>query len=372
MSGPQAGERPLDLASRWVLESGIQSPCGGFHAWFDLGAGRYSFLYPEITGYGITALIFLSGLRRDRSIIERAMRAGEWILSAALHPCGGVRTRLYGEDETPDPFYSFSSGNIFSFDTAMVLYGMVHLAQATGDGRFLDASVAMGRFLTGTMQAGNGALLPLFNPKTGAAATLNDGKWSNQAGGFLAKASLGLIALSEATGDRSYRDAVVELCDHALTTQDPSGRFITDRASGTTHLHPHCYAAEGLLWAGTALDIPRYVDASRRATRWIFSLTAAGQINELYSPSTGRFNAVMRSDILAQALRLGTVFSCDGGLAALREELGAHQYRGVETVQRGGFLYTRGGQHVNSWCTMFALQALALAWKDSAPLALLI
>ena len=359
MSDPRADESPPALAARWILESGIQSPRGGFHAWFDLSAGRHSFLYSEITGYGITTLLFLSRMTGDRGIIDRAARAGEWVLSEALHPCGGVRTRRYGEWETADPFYSFSSGTIFSFDTAMVLYGVVNLYRETADEQFLGAAVSMARFLTDTMQAGDGALLPVFDPRRRAAATLDDGKWSNQRGGFLAKASLGLIDLFRVTGDRRYRDAAVRLCDYALSTQESSGRFITDRRSGTTNLHPHCYAAEGLLYTGTALEVARYIEAARSAVRWIFSSTSPGRINELYAPSTGAFNDVRRTDILAQALRLGIIFSCDAGLAELREELLNNQYRGGEAGQRGGFLYTGGGQHVNSWCTMFALQALA-------------
>ncbi|MDD5556322.1 MAG: hypothetical protein PHN82_03625 [bacterium] len=366
MSGPRAGDPAVDLAARWLLESGIQSPGGGFHAWFDLDAGRPSFLYTEITGYGITTLLLLARVSGDRGPVARAVRAAEWILSAAAHPCGGVLTRLYAGGEDADPLYSFEGGRVFSFDTAMVLYGMVLLARETGERRFLDAARSMALFLTDRMQAADGSLLPVFDGRRGAPFIPGGSKWSDQAGPFHAKAALGLVEIFRDTGENRYRDSAVRLCDFALAAQEESGRFITGGRSATTNLHPHCYAAEGLLYAGGALGIPRFVDAARRGAEWALRAADGGRGGETFDPSAGRFSGAVRTDVLAQATRLAALLCPGGGPDGLRDALRARQYLGDAPGGRGGFLYRGDGRHVNSWCTMFAIHALALASEPDA------
>ncbi|MHC4582918.1 MAG: hypothetical protein ACYS3N_00215, partial [Planctomycetota bacterium] len=84
-------------------------------------------------------------------------------------------------------------------------------------------------------------------------------------------------------------------------------------------------------------------------------------INELYDPSTGRFNQLQRSDILAQVLRLGLVFSLNHKIIdELRPVLLGYQYLGENLNQRGGFLFCRENRNINSWCSMFAIQALSI------------
>src|SRR3989338_2339056 len=124
---------PLDLASGWILNSSIQSEKGGFYAWYDSDKGEYPYLYSEISGYGITALLFLSKLFGADELIGRARMSADWLIRTSLHPSGGVRTRLYKNDETADETYSFSAENIFSFDTGMVLNGMINLHGVTSE-----------------------------------------------------------------------------------------------------------------------------------------------------------------------------------------------------------------------------------------------
>lgn len=349
---------PIDLAAQWILKSGIQSDGGGFYAWYDLKAAAPSYLYSEITGYGITALLFLYRLLKEELFMEQAIKAGDWIIEYAMHPCGGVKTRLYNDDDKADKTYSFSGENIFSFDTGMVLYGMVNIYKQTKDKKFLDVSKRLAKFLTEKMQNIDGSLSPIYNAKTDKIIESYD-KWSNQRGGFHAKVSLGLVGLFELTRDKSYSDAAVKLCEYAVATQEDSGRFITDRITKTTHLHPHCYAAEGLLYTGAVLGIPSFIESSRRATEWAYKGVTSNGINELYDPATKAFNNFQRSDIIAQLLRLGLVFSVGDKTDCLKSVLLKYQYNGEKSHQNGGLLFSRKVAHINSWCTMFAIQALA-------------
>jgi len=308
MLNAKAREDSFGLASQWLSTSGIQSESGGFYAWYSLNEKTYSYIYSEITGYAITTLLFLYNIFKDNGLIRNAEMAADWIIESSMHPCGGVRTRLYKDDDSADTLYSFSGDKIFSFDTGMVLYGMVNLCKLTRNSRCLQASEMLAKFLIDKMQNKDGSLSAIYDPKTDQIIGSLD-KWSSQPGGFHAKVSLGLVDLFEITQNDKYRDAAIKLCEYAISTQEESGRFVTDKASQTTHMHPHCYAAEGLLYTGASFGITEFVESAGRATAWAFENVSSEGINGLYDPSTGRFNDVQRCDILAQVLRLGILFS---------------------------------------------------------------
>ncbi len=354
----RVGNSSVDLAAKWIASSGIQSDQGGFFAWFNLQDENYSYLYSEITGYGITSLLFLYKLFGEEAFVDKAKQAAHWITSRSMHPCGGVRTRLFDDDEMADTSYSFTGEKVFSFDTGMVLYGIVNLYKLTGNAEYLQVSETLADFLIDRMQGQDGSLSPVYDAKKGEVLESDD-KWSNRRSGFHAKVSMGLADLYRIKRSNKYRDAAVRLCEYAVTTQDESGRFITDNTDKTTHLHPHCYSAEGLWYTGTLLKITSFIESAKKATEWAFANTSANGINELYNPLTKTFNTSQRSDIIAQVLRLGIIFSIGSKIDELKSVLLAYQYSGEDMGQKGGFLYDKESQCVNSWCTMFAMQALA-------------
>lgn len=358
MSDIRVEKSQVDLTAEWILNSGIQSDKGGFFAWYNLQDKSYSYLYSEITGYGITALLFLYKILGEKTIIDKAEQAADWIIKSSMHSCGGIKTRLYEEDEKADKRYSFTGENIFSFDTGMVLYGVVNLYNLTKKTKYLQISETLADFLIDKMQNQDGSLSPIYDAKTGKRIELED-KWSNQRSGFHAKVSMGLVDLYIIKQNKKYYDAAVKLCEYAIATQETSGRFITDKINKTTHLHPHCYTAEGLWYTGTSLKKSSFVESAKKATKWAFKYMSSSGINELYDPLTKTFGVSQRSDIIAQVLRLGLIFSISHRIDELKSVLLGYQYCGEDLSQKGGFFFSKDSKHVNSWCTMFAIQALA-------------
>lgn len=355
----QFNKSPSGSAAHWMLASGIQADNGGVCAWHNLKDGSNSYLYSEITGYAITTLLFLFRVCKDKIFLEKAKLAAGWIVDEALHSCGGVKTRLYKDEVTAEKDYSFLEERIFSFDTGMVLYGMVNLYKAAKDPKFLGISEKIAGFLSDKMLAKDGYLYPIYDAKTGKAISPED-KWSNRAGSFHAKVSLGFVELFKITGEKRYKEISIKLCEYAMSKQEDSGRFITDVLKKTTHVHPHCYSVEGLWYTGTNFDIPEFVNSGKKAVEWVFKNVSGNGINELYDPASGGFNDFQRSDILAQVLRLGVMYKIGSNMDELISVLSGYQYR-CDSEQNGGFLYSRNDGHVNSWCSMFALQALYLA-----------
>ena len=363
------------LAKEWLLHSGIQniegSNTGGFNAWFELDQKSYSYAYSEITGYGITTLLYLEDhFEGEQNFLAGAVSAAEWLMTHAIHPCGGVKTRDYYHATEESHLYSFDSDNIYAFDNGMVLYGIVNLYKRTGEKKYLDFARYIAEFLIKDMLKEDGLFFAVFNVSNGTRQD-DPWKWSSQSGSYHAKLALGFTDLFDVTGEEKYKEIVLRLCRKCITFQEGSGRFITSRADNTTHLHPHCYSAEGLMYAGAYFGEDEFIESATHATTWIFdNQLPDGGIPKKF---TGKeFMNYYRSDILAQSLRLGLLMGVMDKIDEtyftyfddLRKKLIDFQYM-EENDQAGGFFYgtTLDGsekQHLNSWCTMFAVQALIM------------
>ncbi len=352
---------PVHKATGWVLDSGIQQSSGAFCAWFDLGKGRNSFEYSETTGYGITALAFLNQVKGNSRLVEKAGKAGQWLSEKAITKEGAVLARNYQEFEDANEKFSFEGGNVFAFDAGMVLNGFVDLHALTGEHQFIDTAKRIGNFLLENMFK-EGKMYAIYSTKTGEIKDSEE-KWSTQPGSFHAKLSIGFLKLAETARGKRFRKAATALCENALLMQKPDGRFVTNSRNKSTHLHPHCYAAEGLLFAGLKLGKQRFVDAAENAVNWALSNQAKDSgINAFFS---GEWNQSQRSDVIAQVLRLALALKAIGRLASVPEEKLSGLRKRLLQFQHesGGFLYGKEldldeKNCVNSWCTMFALQAL--------------
>ncbi len=203
------------------------------------------------------------------------------------------------------------------------------------------------------------SIAPIYNPRSDKKLDPKD-KWSNQSGSFHAKVAMSLTDLFEITKNPDYKNAAIKLCEFALTKQDASGRFITDQTKNTTHLHPHSYTIEGLAYTGSTFNIQNFVDAAENAAIWMLGKIEDNALRELFNPETGKFNDFIRTDILAQAIRIGILFGKKKETESLRKTLIEYQFLEENSLHAGGLLYSKNNLHVNSWCSMFALQALAL------------
>ncbi|MFH1837577.1 MAG: glycoside hydrolase family 88 protein [Candidatus Omnitrophota bacterium] len=361
------------MAKDWLLNSGIQNTDGknqrGFNAWFDLETAEYPYIYSEITGYGITTLLYLKKFF-DEEFSSRAISAADWLIDNAMDESGGVKTRYYHEAMDETDIYSFENGNLYAFDNGMVLYGMINLYKDSRDEKYLKISKKVASFMIDHMRKSDGFFYASYNPKTKERED-SSRKWSTQSGSYHAKLALGFTDLYEVTKEEMYKDVTISLCEKAIELQDVSGRFITSRADNSTHMHPHAYSAEGLLYTGIYFEENDLIDSAERAVKW--SLDSQNPDGGIPKKHDGQdFVNLYRTDILAQILRLGALLKSLGRLdeiyssklEKLRNSLLFFQYKENDR-QKGGFYYgfTLDGkkkEHINSWCSMFALQALIM------------
>ena len=61
----------------------------------EVGRDEPPFLYTEVTGYAIQDLVDIYSLTHNPELLDRAIRAAQWIAKQATHESGGVLTRFY-------------------------------------------------------------------------------------------------------------------------------------------------------------------------------------------------------------------------------------------------------------------------------------
>jgi hypothetical protein len=333
----------MDAARRlrhWLLEGPAQLR-GGEHAGGVAGSfdaqGRAGYVYGEITGYWLHWRAGLDGEREARA--RRAAAAVAWCERQFAQGVPPTRIHLGAADA------DWRNDATFLFDLAMlaggigraVQHGLVPVPQAL--------CARLGAALAGFVQGGE--LVPLRRLR--GDAPLPD-RWSTRLDNYEVKAATRILMLAAVA---EVPDAVVQACDALVAERAPRAA-----QAPVELLHPTLYYLEGVLaarplhWPGVAPLLARMLALAN----------ADGAL-----PEAPEVPGVWRSDVLAQALRVGA-FLRD------RHVPGAPEAARLDAMARN--LAARVGEDgsipfrtdapplANTWCAMFAEQALR--WHAAA------
>lgn len=360
-------DQKINFTINWLLYSGIQNPessydidgidiSGSFNAWFDLEKNNYPYVYTEISGYALTLLLYLYKETGDNIYLKRAQKVGNWLLKIQNYT-GAFPTAFYLSDSSirkPDSFLSFDAGMVFN--------GLANLYRHTNQEKYLISAKKAADWIL-NYQKKDGSIAAMIS-KDGSKIKDNEETWSSQPGSYHAKLAIGYLNLHDLTKEENYLKAARKLCDYALSFQQSNGQFFTYGKIKGTNFHPHAYTAEGLFVAGIYLNEAKYKKSAQKATQWAISYNKEGIIPRQKHKNTLNYNE--RIDVLAQIYRLATLLGIknDSNEKILNHILN-HQYFGENKSQHGGFLFGKlsSGEkapHINSWVSMFALQALKL------------
>ncbi len=363
----------LELVENWLLNSGIQDQSkedirrGGVYAWYDTSINSYSFLYSEITGYALSWFAYQYISTKKDIYLLRSEAAANWLIEKAINPrIGGVMCRHDGNQwrET-----------ICAFCNGMVLNGLCNTYKISDNKDILKTAIGIGDCLLNDLQKDNGSFYSKFDPNS-KEATNPGGKWSLISGAFLIKLSIGLLNLAQITGNENYKKAAKDLCDWGLGFQNENGRFCTSPDSMETFLHPHCYAAEGLLVAGLVLDENKYIKSAQKAVSWISKFQKeCGGFPSYFS--NGEFKKATSPDMTAQVLRLWLMLKeserpkidFSGALGSITRLQNTSKKSSIHGgIMAGDAWFTDTnensdftGKHINSWVSMFSAQAIRMS-----------
>ena len=356
----------------WFVSSGIQHLKsdslyhGAVQAWYDSNTATYGFFYPESTGYAISFLLYLNQQEKNADYFNKAKAAAKWLQKQALdHTLMEIRHKFFLH---PQPSVSHIS---YSFDNSIIASGFVHLYTTTGNSQYLDFATEMADRLVQNMQSEEGYFYSHFDIETGKIMEGGD-KWSLQPSSHHAKVALFLMRLYEETKKKKYRESANRICQWVMGRQLEDGRFVTNSVDNSTLHHPHCYALEGMLFAGVSLNDEKMLKSVERGIQWLLrSQLSNGGIPAEFNNNV--FSASERGDSLAQTIRL-TVIALHRGwidpshfskLTKMVRRLLDFQCLDGPLSQNGGFRFLIDGQghpqnHMNSWVTMFAVQAMQM------------
>ncbi|MFD3590374.1 hypothetical protein [Streptomyces sp. NPDC058683] len=336
------------------------------------GGAAPAYVYPEIAGYYLTWLAFLRTVEPDRTAraTVRIEAVTGWLARELAGP-GGPRTRSY-LDPAEEPPEEWRNDALFAFDLGMVLRGLIASVSATGMGGtttaqhaaaeppVAESSTARAAELLDRLRDQDGSWLSC-RPLPGATAPPE--RWSTRPGPHLLKVAGGVLALTRP------QDAP-RLTEAARATLRRHAAALADRLPAMSH--PALYALEGLLQAEAAGHTEYRAELERCYTR-LSSHLAHGVLHEYAERPDSR----IRSDVLAQLLRVGSVLASQGRLDA--DAVGELPYVAkalTERIDPAGALpfdsaddsdgaarsgaAGRGARAGlgNTWCAMFAHQAL--------------
>jgi hypothetical protein len=350
LSSPSLTQLSHDQAAgAWFLRSGIQESTGGVARYYRADLGRNLRLSTEITGYSISALVWLYGRSGDREYLQAAERAATFLVDKAWMDSPGIWPYEYPDDGSAESLAYF-------FDTGIIVRGLLSLWRVTGEQKWLDAAVCGGESFD-HFRAGE-AFHPILQLPSCEALPYTS-QWSRGPGCYQLKSAMAFRDLAVATRRAdfaaSWERALRWSLDHAdefLPAETPSKTM--DR------LHAFSYFLEAILQES---DRPEIREALR---------TGIERVSAFLRSIRDEFE---RSDVNGQLLRVRLLANAAGAVdldvAEAAEEaarIPAFQAApGAGLRFAGGYRFgRRGGEsipHSNPVSTAFCLQALDM-WSD--------
>jgi hypothetical protein len=313
---------PATQILEWLVSPSVVDHEGRVMSWSNPRHPGYP--YPEISGY-LLSLLALEG-ESTLDIRDRIARR----LVSDVSPAGGVGR----------------GGVDYVFDSAMALAGLIAHKSAGGalpDDRSIDRLFDFVTVNLTARRAGKGL------------STADPNHWSVSYGCHLLKVVIALYAYDERR-PTSTTSVLIDRLVSELTGLYDNGRFRTNASSLLTYLHSCCYAVEGLL----VLQGRRHGDHQeliRGSARWLAEIqTSEGGLRAFHD---GRDSfGTLHTDATAQAIRIWSLVDATAYRDQIDRGLG---FLTDMTTPVGGLRYEPGSDDVNTWASIFGLQAFRWA-----------
>jgi len=306
----------------WLQSAGVVRPDGHVLSW--VNPDRPGYAYPEIAGYLLSYLTW-----EGASTVETRNRVASG-LAADMSARGGVGR--WGID--------------YAFDSAVALTGLLRHERAGGQ---LPATEMVDRLYAFVVRC-----VAERTAYVGASDT-DPSHWSVSYGSHLLKLVIALTAYEGSRAVPGHSAPVAQLVEDLVPLYD-DGRFKVNDLSGETYTHSHCYAVEGLLTL-EGRGLGEFRSLINGAADWLAQI----QLEDGGVPSRHDGTVALggpHTDCTAQAVRIWALV--DSERYATEISRGAAF---LHEMEKGGpFRYRPDSDDMNTWATMFAVQALR--WAD--------
>jgi hypothetical protein len=351
--------RPPQATSRiegWLLRGGVLVDEGvhegGVAGWLDHD-GKPEFVYAEAAGYYLTTMAWLaSGTVSSPDHADTARRcshrAAGWLANLLSGP-GVLPTRLYLPEQRAD----WRNSGVFSFDLAMAARGLAVTRHAIGRHDRLKALSTLCGMLD---RISSDADVMVSHESVAGSVTAIPDRWSTRPGPHHLKAAAVVLGMPE----RIVGTAMIGV---AQRTCEQWSEALRADVWPCQELHAVLYGFEGMIIRAGAGDGDGLRDVEALFMRLMELQAPDGTLPEAVN------GGVVRSDVLAQALRVGLILRGRGYLTGSiwTERLGLLTEALLGFVRPdGGVVFSHDQGVANSWCAMFAHQALYLRAREGA------
>ena len=126
----------IETAGRWFLQSGIQEASGGVARYYRSDLRANARVSTEITGYAVSALLFLHQRTGDPAYLDAGLRAARFLTRQAWDVrLGTFPFELNG---------ALGSSYAYFFDCGIIVRGLLYAWRVTGDSEFRSAAITCG------------------------------------------------------------------------------------------------------------------------------------------------------------------------------------------------------------------------------------
>lgn len=342
----------LENFVNWFMDSSIYNGNGAYNAFTKIyNPGP---IYPELTAYALSLGSILYNRTNKAVFLDRAKSSAKFMCENFENGVG-----------------DFNGNGFFLFDTGILVSGLLDLYNYTGDTKYLTEAE---KRLTWMLSNFDGDYFPPVVSHDGSL----ENRWSQKPSIHLAKLAIPLAKGWKLFGDESCKRIGTRLLDNLAKHQRKDGRFVIDKTSDNTMLHPHCYATEGYLVAGIIWERDDYLNIVRKASQWLANVQNNDGSFYKWLPNTGyhsvtkrimsRFVKTKVADATAQAIRIWKVLGENhAGIAKAEEFIGfmTNEYGLRNHAREIGFI-TSIDERVYSWPGFFYIHAMLIEFGDTS------
>jgi len=357
--------RSYEMTRNWLLESGISvsnssdQNHGGVHSFFDEKKNEFAFLYPEITGYFISTMRFLYEHEKNEKFVKLAKASSNWLIQ--LYEKHGGIIQGISRQGVPQKL-------AYSFDTGICSKGLLDCFAITKEEKFLEYAKKLNQWILNETIENNGFVKPTKNLQTNEFEE-DTNVWYKRSGCLHIKLTIPLLQQYMITKNESLLETATKIADSISAYQNDDGSIFLHTDSKIINLHTMCYALEGLIHTYMITRNEDYISRCKKAITWCDQQVQDDGSIDLWFNSKHHSKS---SYPIAQLIRLKILVakldgsSLDETVRRLESFLLSLQAQNDDTKINGGFYEEfnksvfgwKKTLKVNSWASMFSLQAL--------------
>lgn len=357
--------KSFEEVKNWLISSGLfisddEKNRGAVNSFFDEQSNEYSFLYPEITGYFISSLKFLHSIEDNVQYTKYAKYSSDWLISIY-----NKHNSLVQGIKNNSPTSNLS----YSFDTAICAKGLLDYYELSHNEKYLLFAKKMLKDLTTTFLEPDGTVIP-YKDITTNTPDQDNSVWYKQKGCLHVKIAMPFFQINQYLDDSDFFNTGKVICDSISKYQNSDGSIRLHEKSKIINLHTLSYALEGLAFGYYYTKDNQYLTIIKNALNWCLKQISDDGSIQLWYNSKHHSKAAYP---IAQLIRIISLVNSieennhyrqkiDELFTFLMSLQANHQsskiHGGFYEEYYKSFFGWKKRYRINSWTSMFALQAI--------------